>query len=118
MNISLIGTVWAAIKGAFSFGTTARLSIVDYTLEATNNYIASVDKIMANIAKFYSLLVTVCDKLDYYRKFIPTPWITYYDNICLALGSLRDMLADGKFEREELENVIENVKTAIAAWRK
>lgn len=118
MNISIIGTLWAAVKGAFAIGTTARLSIVDYLLHAAYEYYSSIEGIMANIARAYRGLVKVCDKLDYYEKYIPVPWLSYYTNIRNALGAMRDALADGKVEREEVQLVVANVKTAIEAWRK
>lgn len=118
MNISWIGTVWAAIKGALSFGTTAKLSIVDYVLDAAYGYYSNVDKIVANIAKAYNGLVKLCDKLDYYAMYIPAPWMSYYEAICKALYVLRDMLADGKVERPEIENVVKNIKYTISMWHK
>jgi len=118
MKLSWLGTAWAAIKGAFSFGTTAKLSIVDYILGVTNDYLSSVDRIVENIAKTYAALVTICDKLDYYSKYIPTPWTAHYSNICDALKALRDCLADGKVERTEVEKIVAIVKSAIAAWNK
>ena len=118
MNISWLGTVWAAIKGAFSFGSTAKLSIVDYILDAAYEYYANVEKIVANIAKAYHGLVVVCDKLDYYAKYIPYPWVDYYDAIRKAFYKLRDTLADGKVERTEIERVVLNFKIAIGMWHK
>lgn len=118
MNISWLGTAWAAIKGFFSFGTTAKLSIVDYVLDAAYQYYANVEKIVANIAKAYNGLVTLCDKLDYYSKYIPVPWMPYYEAICKAFYEMRDMLADGKVERTEIERVVLNIKNAIGMWQK
>lgn len=118
MNISWLGTVWAAVKGAFSFGTTAKLSIVDYILDMAYEYYSNVEMIVANIAKAYNGLVTLCDKLDYYAKYIPAPWMSYYEAICKALYELRDMLADGRVERTEIERVVMNVKNAITVWHK
>lgn len=116
MNISWIGTVWAAIKGVFSFGTTAKLSIVDYILDAAYAYYSSIENIMANITKAYNGLVTICDRLDYYAKYIPVPWENYYNTIRNAFYELRDMLADGRVERPEIERVISNVENAIVVW--
>ena len=118
MNISWLGTVWAAVKGALSFGSTARIAIVDYILDCAYEYYSNVERIVANIAKAYGGLVTLCDKLDYYVKYIPYPWMDYYEAIRKALYELRDMLADGKVERTEIERVVLNVKNAISLWNK
>ena len=118
MNISWLGTAWAAIKGFFSYGTTTKLSIVDYVLDAAYEYYANVEKIVANIAKAYNGLVVFCDKLDYYSKYIPVPWMPYYEAICKAFYEMRDMLADGKVERTEIERVVLNIKNAIGMWHK
>lgn len=118
MNISWLGTAWAAIKGILSFGSTAKLAIVDYILDCAYEYYSNVERIVANIAKAYGGLVTVCDKLDYYAKYIPAPWTAYYESICKALCELRDMLADGRVERPEIESVVLDVKNAISVWHK
>lgn len=118
MNISWLGTVWAAVKGAFSFGTTAKISIVDYLFDAAYEYYSNVEKIMANIAKAYGGLVTLCDKLDYYKKYIPVPWMSYFEAICDALYVLRDTLADSKVERREVDVLVLKVMESIATWRK
>ena len=118
MNISWLGTAWAAVKGFFSFGSTAKLAIVDYLLDCAYEYYANVERIVSNIAKAYSGLVTLCDKLDYYAKYIPAPWMSYYEAICKAFYDLRDMLADGRVERTEIERVVMNVKNAITMWHK
>ena len=44
--------------------------------------------------------------------------MAYYEAICKALYELRDMLADGKVERMEIERVVLNVKKAISLWNK
>jgi len=118
MKLSWFGTAWAALKGALSFGSTARLSIVDYICDTAYAWYSNVDTIMANIKRTYTSLVTICDKLDYYAKYIPTPWIGYYSNICDGLKALRDTLADGKVERTEVERLVEIIKVAFAAWNK
>ena len=118
MNISWLGTAWAAIKGFFSFGTTAKLSIVDYILDAAYEYYANVEKIMVNIAKAYNGLVVLCDKLDYYDKYIPNPWANIYASIRNALCELRDILADSRVEREEIERVVAKVREVVAAWNR
>lgn len=116
MNISWIGTVWVAIKGAISFGTTAKLSIADYLLEAACVWYSNIDRVMENIAKAHSGLVKLCDKLDYYSKYIPVPWMAVYQNFRDALGALRDTLADGRVERAEVEKVVGYIVNARAAW--
>lgn len=118
MNISWFGSLWAAIKGAFSFGTTAKLSVVDYILDAAYAYYGSIGRVMDNIAKAYNGLVVLCDKLDYYGQYIPAPWSPFCSAIKAALGELRDLLADGKVERVEIERVVEKVRAAIEAWGK
>lgn len=118
MKISWLGTVWAAVKGLFSFGTTAKISIVDYLFDVAYDYYSNVEAIMANIAKAYSGLVTLCDKLDYYSKYIPAPWTPYYKTISDSFYALRDTLADSKVERREVETIVLKVRDAIAAWRK
>ena len=118
MNISWLGTVWAAIKGIFSFGTTAKISIVDYLFDAAYDYYSNIEVIMANIAKAYSGLVKLCDKLDYYSEYIPAPWKPYYETISDSFCALRDTLADSKVERREVETIVLKVRNAIAAWRK
>lgn len=118
MKISFIGTMWAAVKGALSFGTTSELSVVDYFFDTAYAWYSNVYKIMANIQKTYASLVVICDKLDYYSKYIPTPWMAVYQNYRDALGALRDMLADSKIERTEVEKVVEIIKIANAAWNK
>ena len=118
MNISWLGTVWAAIKGMFSFGTTAKLSIVDYLFDVAYDYYSNVEAIMANITKAYNGLVVLCDKIDYYAKYIPVPWKPYYEAISDSLYALRDTLADSKVERREVEVIVLKVGNAIAAWRK
>lgn len=110
--------MWAAIKGIFSFGTTAKLSIVDYLFDKAYDYYSNVDLIVSNVANAYAGLVTLCDKLDYYVKFIPTPWIGYYQAIRDMFCGLRDMLADGKVERVEIESVALKVKQTIAVWHR
>lgn len=118
MNLSWLGTVWAAVKGALSFGTTAKLSVVDYVLDVAYEYYSNVEKIVANISRAYGGLVALCDKLDYYAKYIPAPWTPYYDAIRKAFYEMRDMLADGRVERQEIERIVLNVKQVISAWRR
>ena len=118
MNISWLGTAWAAVKGFFSFGTTAKLSIVDYILDEAYEYYSNIERIVDNIAKAHGGLVWLCDKLGYYARYIPDPWLDYYNAIYSAFCELRDMIADGKFERVEIERVALNVKNAIDVWRK
>lgn len=119
MNITTwLGTAWAAIKGAFSFGTTAKLSIVDYLIGKANDYFANVDWIVSHVQKAYSSLVWICDKLDYYKAFIPAPWANHYNYVQESLYAMRDTLADGRIDREEIERVANNVKTAYEGWNK
>lgn len=118
MKISWLGTAWAAIKGAFSFGSSAAISVVDYILDSAYRWYSDIDGVMANIQKAHAGLVAVCDKLDYYRKYIPAPWTTHYSSVCTVLGTLRDTIADGRFERAEIEKIVEDVKSAIEEWRK
>ena len=117
MNISWLGTIWAAIKGAFSFGTTAKLEIVDYILDVAYDYYANVERIMANIQRAYSGLVWLCDKLDYYAKYIPAPWTGCYVSVCKAFYAMRDMLADGRIEMAEIKLLAGNIKTAMVEWK-
>jgi len=118
MKLTWIGTAWAAIKGALSFGTTAKLSIVDYILGVVNQYIQSTETVVENITKTHASLVIVCDKLDYYSKYIPTPWMAYFTNIVDPLKALRDMLADGEICYAEIEKVVTLIKNAYENWRK
>lgn len=118
MNISWLGTAWAAVKGFFSFGSTAKLAIVDYILDCAYDWYANVDRIVSNVSKAYNGLITICDKLDYYRKYIPEPWIACYDAICGSFYALRDTLADGKIERPEIERIVQNIKSAISSWNR
>lgn len=116
MNINWLGMAWSAIKGAFSFGTTAKLSIVDYLLEAAYEWYSNIERVMENIAKAHSGLVTLCDKLDYYSKYVPVPWMAVYQNFRDALAALRDTLADGRVDRAEIAKVIGHVAAAREAW--
>ena len=118
MKISWIGTAWAYLKGALSFGTTGRLAVVDYIIEEVLCALMNLESVAANLAKAHALLANVCDKLDYYAEYIPVPWMGYYDAIRTAFGDMRDTLADGKVERAEIERVIANVKAAVAMWHK
>lgn len=118
MNISFIGLAWSAVKGFFSFGTSAGIGVADYIITSVNDFCGNTSWIAANIAKAYTSLVWVCDKLDYYAKYIPNPWANIYSSIRNALGELRDTLADGRVEREEIERVAAKVREVCAAWNK
>lgn len=119
MNItSWIGAAWAALKGAFSFGTTAKLSVVDYILDKAHEFYSNVEWIASNLEKAYRNLVWVCDKLDYYKAYIPTPWASYYEYIQGTFVAMRNALEDGKFDREEIVKIAESINQSYRAWNK
>ena len=118
MKLSLIKTLWAAIKGVFTPGTSAEMNVVDYILDSVYTWYSDIDGVMKNIKAAYSGLVTVCDKLDYYAKYVPAPWTDYYKAIRDMLYAARDTLADSRVERSEVERVVSCVRNAIEAWRK
>lgn len=116
MSISWFSVAWAWVTGLFTFGTSPALSVVDSILDQVYDYYANIERVMSNIGKAHTGLVWVCDSLDFYAKAIPAPWMPYYSAIRNALCALRDLLADGKAERDEIVRVVESVKSAIAVW--
>lgn len=116
MNISWFGMAWSAVKGFFSFGTSASIEVADYIIGKVNDFCGNVEWIATHIAKAYTSLVWVCDKLDYYAKYIPNPWANIYASIRNALGELRDIIADGRVEREEIERVAERLREIVEVW--
>lgn len=112
-----LGSAWAAIKGLLSFGTTPRLAVVDYFFELAYEYYGKVEWIVKNVARAHKALAWICDALDVYARYIPEPWMKYFDNVLMALKCMRDMLADGKIEREELERVAKAIREAVVLWR-
>lgn len=119
MKITMwIGMAWAAVKGSVSIGSTSKLAVVDYLFDwAYDNY-SKVEWIVTHMTKAYKSLVYICEKLDYFRTFIPSVWLGYYDKVLNALSTFRDMLEDGKIERSEIERLILCTRTAIETWRK
>lgn len=116
MKISWFGKVWAYIRGVFSFGTTGRDEVVAYIIDKALERVSNIEVIANNISKVFSFLVDVCDKLDYYEVYIPTIWKEQYTAVRESFYVLRDALADGRFESDEIKCIIAKVKAAVKNW--
>ena len=112
-----LGSAWAAIKGLLAFGTTPKLAVIDYIFDFAYGYYSKIEWIVRNVAKAYKGLVWICDALDVYDRYVPEPWMPYYEAVVNSLRMLKNMLADGKIERSEIEKVVKTIRDTYETWR-
>lgn len=113
MKISKIKAAWALLTGGVE-------GLVEYLLGLFNELLQKIDpKEMYRYCGVVKAIATCLRTIfDLFKDKIGEAKTAAINATIKALDDLAAALEDGKYEKHELDQLIDNVKQAIEAWKK
>lgn len=114
-DITKFGVFWAAVKGAFSFSSSAFEGIVEYVLDVLNTWLAC-DVVANKVMRIHSVALKAYQTLVKYRGWCPLKWVSAYDKTLGAVSTVIVTFDDGRLEQSELKKCADDFRLAYAEW--
>ena len=115
MDITKWGIFWSAVKGAFSFGSSAFEEIVEYVLDVLNTWLAC-DGVVDKVKHIHDVSLKAYQTLVKYRGWCPLKWVAAYDKTLGAVNTVIVTFEDGRLEQAELKKCVVDFRLAYAEW--
>lgn len=119
--MSIFGITWAAIRGVFSWKSTAAAEIASYVmrvlLAALNKFVSN--KSAATKERIESVLTVAKTCLMWLKNLtdaIPAKWQDEYGTSVAAVETVVDVLSDLKVTPDEVQVVYAKFVDTYAAW--
>lgn len=108
MEISKLRALWALVTGGWA-------GLAEYVLEAVNAALKKFDA--TRLAQFAQVVKSVANALIALTPLLPEKYRDAANETIGSVNTLALSLADGHVTQAELDECIDQIEAAIAAWK-